>query len=84
MTHPFHPLVGQEYELVGYAHSWGDHRVFFREPGRTQVRSLPASWTDVEGPDVFLEVGAGRAHFRVDDLLHLVALLEKLARSECK
>ena len=84
MTHPFHPLVGQEYELVGYAHSWGDHRVFFREPGRTQVRSLPASWTDVEGPDVFLELGAGRVHFRVDDLLHLVALLEKPARSGCK
>jgi hypothetical protein len=58
--------------------------VFFREPGRTQVRSLPASWTDVEGPDAFLELGAGRAHFRVGDLLHLAALLEELAGRACK
>ena len=42
------------------------------------MRSLPAGWTDVEGPDPFLVVAAGRAHFRVEDLLALAALLEKL------
>src|SRR6266550_8524857 len=54
VTHPFHPLSGHEYELVGFAHTWGEHRVFFREPGQTRVRSLPANWTDVGGADAFL------------------------------
>ncbi|MHB8590093.1 MAG: hypothetical protein ACYDA0_14805, partial [Candidatus Dormibacteraceae bacterium] len=25
VIHPFHPLAGREYELVGYAHTWGEH-----------------------------------------------------------
>jgi len=43
------------------------------------VHSLPASWTDVEGPDPFLVIAAGRAHFRAPDLLALADLLRKLA-----
>ena len=79
MTHPFHPLRGQAFELVGYAHTWGEHRVFFRAPGSDRVRSLPAGWTDVEGPDPFLVLSAGRACFRVEDLVVLTRLLEELA-----
>ncbi len=79
MTHPFHPLSGRQFELVGYAHTWGEHRVFFAEPGSDRVRSLPAGWTDVEGPDPFLVLSAGRACFRVEDLVALTRLLEELA-----
>jgi len=71
-------LRGQEFELVGYAHTWGEHRVFFRMPGEERVRSLPAGWTDVEGPDPFLVISADRSHFRVKDLLVLAALLTEL------
>lgn len=78
VTHPFHPLSGNEYELVGYGHTWGEHRVFFREPGQTRVRSLPASWTDVNGADPFLVRSAGRSHFRAEDLLKLALLLSEL------
>jgi len=78
VTHPFHPLTGREFELVGYAHTWGEHRVFFREPGEERVRSMPAGWTDVEGPDPFLVLAAGRSAFRVDDLLALARLLAEL------
>ncbi|MGC8633370.1 MAG: DUF5372 family protein [Candidatus Limnocylindrales bacterium] len=78
MTHPFHPLLGQEFDLVGYAHTWGEHRVFFREPGEERVRSLPAGWTDVEGPDPFLVLSGGRTCFRVDDLVGLARLLDEL------
>jgi hypothetical protein len=46
------------------------------------VHSLPAAWTDVEGPDPFLVIAAGRAHFRVADLLALAALLRKLDGKE--
>ncbi len=80
MTHPFHPLYGQEFELVGYAHTWGEHRVFFRAPGETRVRSLPAGWTDVEGPDPFRALAAGRSCFRTDDLRALVHLVDELDR----
>jgi len=83
VTHPFHPLLGLEYDLVGYAHSWGEHRVFFREPGEERVRSMPASWTDVDGPDPFLELAAGRTPFRVEDLLALVRLLAEID-GECQ
>ena len=65
---------------VGFAHTWGEHRVFFREPGEERVRSMPAGWTDVEGPDPFLKLAAGRSSFRVDDLLALGRLLAELDR----
>jgi hypothetical protein len=80
VTHPFHPLCDQEFEIVGYAHTWGEHRVFFREPGETRVRSLPAAWTDVEGPDPFRVLAAGRSCFRTDDLRALVRLVDELDR----
>jgi len=85
VIHPFHPLTGREFELVGYAHTWGEHRVFYREPGSEVVRSLPASWTDVEGPDPFVVLGEGRSYFRVGDLLALAGLVRQFReRGRCK
>jgi hypothetical protein len=63
---------------VGYAHTWGEHRVFFRQRGSERVRSMPAGWTDVEGPDPFLVLAAGRTWFRVEDLVALARLLTEL------
>lgn len=54
VVHPFHPLSGREFELVSFAHTWGEHRVFFRVPGEDRVRAMPAAWTDVEGVDPYL------------------------------
>src|SRR5438270_10028490 len=31
VTHPFHPLFGQEYELIVYRHNWGEDRVYFQD-----------------------------------------------------
>ena len=84
MVHPFHPEHGQEFELVGFAPTWGEQRVFFREPGGARIRSMPATWTDVVGPDPFLVVSAGRSNFRVDDLLTLAGLVVELSRRPCK
>ena len=56
--------------------------MFFRQPGEGEVHSLPAAWTDVEGPDPFLVIAAGRAHFRAADLLALADLLRKLDGKE--
>jgi Family of unknown function (DUF5372) len=71
-------LRGEEYELVGFAHTWGEHRVFFRRPADQRVYSLPASWTDVEAPDTFVAMSAGRSLFRPADLLALADLLDGL------
>lgn len=82
MTHPFHPLRGTCYEVVGFAHTWGEHRVFFRLPGETRVRSLPATWTDLIAADPCVVLAAGRTPFRPDDLLRLARLLREV-RTAC-
>lgn len=71
-------MRGQEFELVGFAHTWGEHRVFFRRAGDQRVCSLPAGWTDVEEPDLFVVMSAGRSLFRPADLLALADLLDGL------
>ena len=46
---------------------------FFADDG--QLTSLPSAWTDVDPPDPFDAVAAGRSPFRVADLLALAGLL---------
>ena len=75
-------MKGQEYELVGFAHTWGEQRVFFRKPADQRVYSLPATWTDVEGPDPFVAQSAGRSLFRPADLLALADLIEDMRRAK--
>jgi hypothetical protein len=41
------------------------------------LRRLTSAWTNAVAPDAFAQVSAGRSHFRVDDLLHLVALIAR-------
>ena len=77
VVHPFHPLYGGEFELLCYKQTWGEHRVFFQDAGG-RVKSLPASWADVGPPDPFVIRAAGRAFFRVEDLLALVLLMRHL------
>lgn len=77
MTHPFHPLRGQEFELLDYRTAWGEDRVYFHDAEGRLVR-LPASWTDVLPPGPIVTVGAGRSPFRADDLLRLADLIRRL------
>ncbi len=37
---------------------------------------MPEPWTDFAPLEPWVVLGGGRAHFRVDDLLRLVALIE--------
>ena len=75
--HPFPPLYGESFELLSHSSSWGEDRVTFHDrEGR--LRGLPASWTSVVGPDPFVVLSAGRAVFRVEDLLALVELVRGL------
>lgn len=81
MTHPFHPLSGQELEFVKRRKSWRADRVYlFGASG--ELVALPAEWTDVVAPDPFVVLSAGRSPFHVADLVELVHLVEELA-SRC-
>jgi hypothetical protein len=77
VTHPFHPLLGHEFELVCRRLHWGEDRVVYACPDGV-LRTIAASWTDVEPPDEFRRGAEGSAMFRTADLLELCALLERL------
>jgi hypothetical protein len=81
VTHPFHPLCGQEFEVIEYRCAWGEERVYFLDSSG-QLQRLPATWTDVVGEDPFVAVAAGRSPLRVEDLVQLAELLCRLRRNE--
>jgi len=77
ITHPYHPLSGQDFEVVSHRKYFTEDRVyFFDESGG--YRSIPAQFTSLAPKDPFVVMSAGRSHFRVEDLLELTKMLEKL------
>ena len=84
VSHPYHPLYQQEFELVSYRQNWGEDRVWFQDKKDARLHSLPMSWTDLGAVDPFVAVAAGRSPFRVADLLELVKQIDgwKSARVE--
>ena len=52
--------------------------MFFDEQGR--LRSLLASWTNIDEPDVFTWVAEGKSFLRPDDLAELAALIDEIGR----
>lgn len=79
VTHPFHPLAGQEFTFAFRRKTWGEDRVFFLDRAGG-LRGLPAGWTDAVAVDPFVAVAAGRSALRVSDLLALADLLDGLRR----
>jgi hypothetical protein len=77
ITHPFHPKLGCQFMLATRKQNWGEDRVMFFD-GQGRLRSMLTSWTSLAGEDAFAQASAGRSWFRVDDLLALAALLERL------
>ncbi len=82
VTHPFHPLRGQTFDLLAVRNNWGGDRVsYVGSEGR--LRTLPIEWTDVHKPDLAITLGAGRALFRADMLRQLRRLVdEQVSRRE--
>jgi hypothetical protein len=78
VTHPFHPLAGQRFDLVAERVAWGESRVFFLESGSGKLKSLPTAWTSLAAPDPFLHLAAGRTILRLVDLRALAELLHEL------
>ena len=83
MTHPFHPMSGQQFEILNYHHNWGEYRVTFSDASG-HVRTLPAAWTSIAPPDPDVVLAAGRAAFRVRDLLALTKLIQRIEGREEK
>lgn len=77
MTHPFHPLVGKDFEFIEHKLNWGEDRVWLRD-GNGELFSLPAGWTDAVAPDPFTVIAAGRCPFTTDDLLAVADLAGRL------
>ncbi|NCQ34187.1 hypothetical protein GW813_03715 [bacterium] len=77
MTHPFHPLFGQELDFIVHRHNWGEDRVYYRDRDG-HLASLPACWTSVVPEDPFVTLAAGRSPFRVDDLIELASVVLRL------
>lgn len=75
MTHPFHPLSGLQFEVVAYRRSWGGQPVVDCLDGEGRLDAIPLAWTDAAADDPFVTLSAGRAAFRVEDLLRLVDLV---------
>jgi Family of unknown function (DUF5372) len=81
VTHPFHPLCGREFTLVMYRRNWGEHHVYFHDDtGR--LGSLPAQCTSVFPADPYVAIAAGRAPFRLHDLLELSQLIARIRQGE--
>jgi len=76
VTHPFHPLLGCHFELVVVRRNWGEDRVYYHdEEGR--LRLIPRGWTSLASQDPFVVAAAGRALFRIEDLLRLAELVRR-------
>jgi Family of unknown function (DUF5372) len=79
VTHRFHPLFGRELEFVKRRRNWDDDRVYVYDD-RGELVSLPAQWTDdVVAEDPFVVMAAGRCPFRVEDLVAVADLVDRLA-----
>jgi hypothetical protein len=74
VTHPFHPLFGQEFDLVMRGLNWHEDKAFFQDSAG-RLHSIPVVWTDLAAEDPFNVVAAGRAMLRTQELLDLVRLL---------
>ena len=77
VTHPFHPLFGQQFELASIHRSGGGWRVFFADATERLI-SISAALTDLSAPDPFVVQAAGRSYFRVPELLEPVRLIAGL------
>jgi hypothetical protein len=74
VTHPFHPLFGQEFVFITTRQAWGRWRVQYYDVEGV-MRSLPAAWTDAGAIDPFVVRAAGRSILHVIDLVALTELV---------
>ena len=77
MTHPYHPLFEHTLEMVAQSREYGEERVYYRDQNG-RMRFLPVRWTSLAAPDPFILAAAGRAYFRLEDLIRLAEQMREL------
>lgn len=77
VTHPFHPLGGQQLVCVGRRYNrYGTRLLLQGQDGN--ICSVPPHWTDCVAPDPEVVIGGAQALFRVADLIELRRLVDRL------
>ena len=80
VTHPFHPLNGQQLPCVGERYNrYGKTLLLQSDDGVIYI--VRPQWTDELAPDPEVVLGGQRAMFRVTDLLELANLIDRLRRN---
>ncbi len=77
VSHPFHPLYRQEFEVLDLRTAWGEERVYFHDAAG-KLQRLPLQWTSLAPVDPFVAINAGRSHLRIQELLQLVQVVQRL------
>jgi hypothetical protein len=63
--------------MVARSREYGEERVYYRDQNG-RMRFLPVRWTSLAAPDPFILVAAGRAYFRLEDLIRLAEQMREL------
>jgi hypothetical protein len=77
VTHPFHPLSGQQLACVGERFNRYGKRLLLQVDEST-VCSVPPQWTDAVAPDPEIVMGEARALLRVADFIELARVVARL------
>lgn len=83
ITHPFHPLSGQQLVWVGERYTRYGRRLLLQVDEAT-VCAVPPQWTDLVAPDPEIIIGKHRALVRVADLVELARLIEQLGQRDAR
>ena len=78
ITHPFHPLSGQQLACVGERYNRYGKRLLLCGDD-CSICSVPPQWTDLTAADPELVLGGERALFRMIDLMDLARLVADLS-----
>jgi Family of unknown function (DUF5372) len=81
IRHPFHPLRGQRFEVLKVRRIAGVDTLLVRNLNHASF-SIAREWTDWADPSAYDAPGLPPQRFDADLLFELVALVERLSRSE--
>ncbi len=76
ITHPFHPLRGQNFQVLKSKKSCGADILSLRDSSG-MLHAIPRDWTNLAKPSSFLDSSPAILHF--DSLLALANLIKELS-----
>ena len=80
INHPFHPQSGCRIQVIKVQHfKTGEALVFYRTDKK--LVTMPLAWTDLDSPDPFITLSAGRSPFRLTDLVQLAKLVKEVGQA---